>query len=233
MMSRFDLIAVVAIVVAGFLTKSVAFVLSISVAALFALTMFVRWSPSRHSNVKAVYSATVYLTLLGGTFVLILFGGNIVDALTYLYQGGSGKGIVRLGYWIEALVEVMRSPIVGFGPGPHVPSEHSAVFQEAHNIFIDLFLSGGIISLTAFSLLLAAMLLGCLRYEVPFILFAVTALVILATFHTVLRHAHYWIALHASLTGLFFAAQGRGIAAAKQVQPIDGPPGVSRAEFDR
>lgn len=201
-----DIRAGAAILIAGLLTQSVSFILSISVAAVLALTMYVWSMTSKHSIARRLFFLSAQIALLGSLLLMLLFGGKIVDALVHLYQSGPGKGAARLGYWIEALGEVSSSPIVGFGPGGHVRVDHSPLLQEAHNVFIELLLSGGIVSLAAFMLLLTALLVTAVRYRMPLALFAVVALIVFASFQTILRHGYYWIALHASLTGIFLAS---------------------------
>ncbi len=203
-----DVGAGAAILIAGLMTHSVTFALSIAVSALLALTVHV-WSRdgAAHRFARQLFSFGIQLALLGGLLILVLFGGQIIDALVYLYQGGSAKGATRLGYWIAAMGEVASSPIVGFGPGGHVQVENSPVLQEAHNIFVELLLSGGIVSLAAFVMLLTVVLVASVRYRAPSVVFAVCALVILGSFHTVLRHGYYWIALHASMTALFLLSR--------------------------
>jgi hypothetical protein len=209
--SRRDIAATIAIFVAGLLSQSVAFIASILIAG-FAAVIFQVLTTSRETRLHSQFGIAIGLFSTMAIIVLVFNASGVVDAVDYLYEGGSGKGIVRLEYWIRAITESINSPLLGFGPGGHIRVDSTSVLQEAHNIFIELLLSGGVLSLIAFLLLLAGIIIPAVRLRLPLILFSAVALIILGSFHTVLRHTYYWIAFYSILCALAIAPRSRQAA---------------------
>jgi hypothetical protein len=207
-LSRRDIAATTAIFVAGLLSQSVAFVASILIAALAAV-MFQVLITGKESRLRSQFGIAVGLFSAMAVIVLAFNASGVANAIDYLYEGGSGKGIVRLEYWIRAITESINSPLLGFGPGGHVRVDSTSVLQEVHNIFIELLLSGGILSLIAYLLLLAGIIIPAVRLRLPLILFSAIALIILGSFHTVLRHTYYWIAFYSIICALAIAPKSR------------------------
>jgi len=201
--SRLGVARAAAISIAGLLTQSVAFIASTALSALVVGLLYV-WQATLPNSIPRRLSAFLIAAVTAAALMaLAFFAVQIVDAVIYLYSGGSGKGSVRLQFWIEAFNMALRSPIFGLGPGGHVPVDFTTELQEAHNIFIELLVTGGLVSLLAFVMLLCAIGLPAIRYRFFAVTYALLTLILLGSFHTVLRHAHYWIAIHATLSTLF------------------------------
>jgi hypothetical protein len=200
-LSRRDIAATIAILAAGLLSQSIAFIAGTSVAALVAISFQVAIS-TEGSRLRRLFGIAAGLFTAAAIVILAFYASTLANSVDYLYEGGSGKGIVRLEYWIQAITECFNSPLFGLGPGGHIRVESTPVLQEAHNVFIELLLSGGAVSFIAYLLLLAAIILPAVRQRLPMILFSVVALIVLGSFHTILRHAYYWIAFHSILCAL-------------------------------
>ena len=195
--SRRDLLFCAAMLVAGVLSKSMAFRLSVliflAVVGLLATILHVRSEPSARRTVRVVALVLGIVLIIASS----LYGTQLLEDLRELYQGGSGKGSVRVSYWQSAMVEWLQSPLVGLGPGGHIRVDHTPELQEAHNIIIELLLSGGIVALLAFVVLLWRICALVWQKQLYLVLAVLAALVAFGAFHTVLRHLTYWIVLHA------------------------------------
>ena len=191
-----DWLAFGVLTIAGILSLSATFVFSVTLASGVGMASIVRFRVKSDLVLRRLSIIAGGVAVLSVMIVIGLYGQSIVESIVDLYEGGTGKGVVRLTYWLSALAEVLNSPLVGFGPGAHVRAEHTTELQEAHNIFIELLLSGGLIAEAVFMLILLVGFKLGLKRRRPAVLFALTALVVLGSFHTVLRHATYWIALY-------------------------------------
>ena len=69
--------------------------------------------------------------------------------------------------------------------------------QEAHNVILELLLSGGVIALGAFLWLVWRCGSAAWRNQLYVVVACMAALLTFGAFHTVLRHITYWIVLHA------------------------------------
>ena len=200
--TMWDLAAIGSILVAGTMSQSVTFVLSATLPAIVAASLYVWSVTERGSLQRTVFNMILFMLLLVCVFTMAIIGDKVFGGIGQLWSGGSAKGATRFAYWMEALNESLFSPLVGFGPGGHVRAENTTVLQEAHNIFIELFLSGGLLALGLYLFMILTITVTALRLKEPLIVLALLTMIIIGSFHTVLRHAHYWITFHIMLSAL-------------------------------
>ena len=67
---------------------------------------------------------------------------------------------------------------------------------------LELFLSGGLLALCLYLFMIITIAVTALRLREPLIVLALLTMIIMGSFHTVLRHAHYWITFHIILSAL-------------------------------
>lgn len=120
-------------------------------------------------NRRGLAFGTVLLLVLGSVGVVYFLGsriGGLPAQLSELLHGTvtpkTGSG--RVGIWQESLALIRESPL--FGGGPDTMGLRTAA-DNAHSIFLNLWVNGGIFSLAAYCLLLGSVLLPALRRKSP------------------------------------------------------------------
>jgi|GEM_PF-6454444 len=187
---------------AGLLSDSVAFIFAATLMPAAALLVWLLWfrrdDPGLARARRLFWLSALMVALLIGFW----FGPRLAGAVHELYYGGTGKGVVRFAYWLEALRTALHSPLVGFGPGGHIAMAEVPALQEAHNVVLDLALSGGLLSLGAFAAVAGLAFGRIVQRRSLALLVAGLALVEFGLFQTVIRHAHYWVAWIALMAAL-------------------------------
>jgi O-antigen ligase len=120
---------------------------------------------------------------------------------------------VRGTLWANGLVAISESPFVGWGPGPHSGLFEPFSHDEAHNSFIDLGMSGGLVAVCALVGYLLWLAYGMARRRDVTALCGLVAIVIFSCFHYVLRQPAFWF-----LT-LGLAAMGQGAGPRAEASP--------------
>lgn len=195
-----DVIAAFCISAAGFFSLSYTMIGGTFVAALAAGLAYIGFRSGYDALLRRAANIAAIVIVVAAIGLLLLYWQDLMNEISNIYYGGYGKGSVRVAYWTTALGEALISPIVGFGPGGHISIAGTEQLQEAHNVFLDAMLSGGIVALSSYLMLFAAMWKLTLESRQPGLVFGIFALLVLGMFHTVLRHANYWIAMHAVLS---------------------------------
>ncbi len=105
---------------------------------------------------------------------------------------GSGDASGRYSLWRHGWEGIVQSHFLGVGPGPQ--SGLSGPFQgeEAHNVWIDLALQGGVISMLALALLLWFVFRRSVRGHTKVGVVMMAFFVVMGTAHFLLRHPLYW-----------------------------------------
>lgn len=105
---------------------------------------------------------------------------------------GSGDASSRYPLWRHGWEGIARSHFLGVGPGPQ--SGLSGPFQgeEAHNVWIDLMLQGGLISMVALALLLWFVFRRSVQGHTKVGVAMMAFFVVMGTAHFLLRHPLYW-----------------------------------------
>lgn len=214
--TRRDVAATAAVLMAGTMSLSVTFMLSVALAGVVA-TFVYGWIVTEAGSVgRRLFNIALSLSALLCFLALLILGDRVAAGIIHLWSGETAKGATRLAYWMEALSESLWSPLVGLGPGGHVRVDYAAVLQEAHNIFVELFLSGGLVALAAYLFMLLTIATISMRNRLAVGIFCLVALVVMGSFHTVLRHAHHWIAFHALISVVLAMATQRASATPSQ-----------------
>lgn len=189
-----DVALIAAPTLAGLMSDSFAFIFSVTlVPALVLLVKFLVFCRSNPA-VRRYYAVFYLGGIILGILVFYYFGPRLIAAAQELYYGGTGKGVVRLSYWLASLKTALLSPVVGFGPGAHISAAHTDALQEGHNILVDLMMSGGLVAVAVFVALVWQALGHIFTLRTAMGLFAALALLEFGLFQTVIRHAHYWVA---------------------------------------
>lgn len=105
---------------------------------------------------------------------------------------------VRFALWTHAIQVWTEAPIFGFGPGAW--SGIMAPFEgmEAHNSFLDMGMSAGIVGLLIYLGILYWLSLHFFNNRCYALLTALGVMVLYSLFHYVLRHPFFWVVLATS-----------------------------------
>ena len=105
---------------------------------------------------------------------------------------GGGQASGRFPLWRNAVDGIFRSNFLGVGPGPHAGFDGPFQGEEAHNIWLDLGLQGGLISIIAFALLLVYVFRRSIRGHTAVGMALFTLAVVIGLSHYLLRHPLFW-----------------------------------------
>lgn len=146
----------------------------------------------------------------------IVLGAYVLSGLLYAIENSDGsaqniaanadglaqniaadKG-VRFALWAHAIQVGMAAPVFGLGPGAW--SGIMAPFEgmEAHNSFLDLVMSAGIVGLIAYLGMLYWLSLHFLTNRCHALLAILVVMILYSIFHYVLRHPFFWVILATS-----------------------------------
>lgn len=134
------------------------------------------------------------LSVVLGAYVL----SYTIETQVGLTQNVAADKGVRFALWTHAIQAWMEAPIFGFGPGAW--SGIMAPFEgmEAHNSFLDIGMSAGIVGLLVYSGILYWLSLHFLNNRCYALLAALGVMVLYSLFHYVLRHPFFWVVLATS-----------------------------------
>lgn len=123
---------------------------------------------------------------------------NIAANADGLAQNIAADKGVRFALWAHALQVWMAAPVFGLGPGAW--SGIMAPFEgmEAHNSFLDLVMSAGIVGLIAYLGMLYWLSLHFLTNRCHALLAILVVMILYSIFHYVLRHPFFWVILATS-----------------------------------
>lgn len=129
-----------------------------------------------------------------GAYVL----SNTIETSVGLTQNIAADKGVRFALWTHAIQAWAEAPIFGFGPGAW--SGITAPFEgvEAHNSFLDIGMSAGIVGLLVYLGILYWLSLHFLNDRCYALLTALGVMVLYSLFHYVLRHPFVWVVLTTS-----------------------------------
>lgn len=136
-----------------------------------------------------IFSTIVLIGLVSTIFALnldeivsssmILFSeADPADARAYLYNKG-------LEHWLN-------SPLVGYGPGPHILYS-GGTFWDVHQTFISILLQGGLVAMMIFVVFVSFVFRSTFRN--PFLFAGLASTLVYATGGDILRRAPMWIFL--------------------------------------
>lgn len=126
------------------------------------------------------------------------------SSIKSMLDADGGEGSIRLEMWSTAVQMIATSPIIGLGPGPHVPWTHpisgETTLNEAHNTILDILLVAGALGLLA-SLAPVAIALrnAWMNGAIGPTLVVLCPIGVFAMFHYVGRQPLVWILFAASI----------------------------------
>lgn len=123
---------------------------------------------------------------------------------------------IRFRSWRLAIDRGVESGMLGLGPGPHIevppiivaarrtavepkyvehPDLNGTPNFEAHNTFLDIFTQGGLIAVLSLAGLIATTFLLTYRARLDALTAMICGLVVMCTFHLIIRHPLFWFAI--------------------------------------
>lgn len=202
----------------------------VSGLVFYALTKFSRvllWLDAPRFPIVAIcvlfLSATSYAAILSVSMNGAQ-GFTIVDAAAGAAREESrdfNEASVRLALWREAMVRGTDAWMLGLGPGPHLeipaiilsgrrnsdeptnlqhPIARVAPNFEAHDTYLELYVQGGIIALSAFLWLYGLAASRAWRTHKDGLLALLLAMGVFFIFHVMVRHPLVWLILCGALT---------------------------------
>lgn len=175
----------------AYLTQTHALILAWSLILVLYI-MYISVKTIRQHTTRRAFITLVLLALTFFT-LLTLWAVYHFNLALHLFSLYSAEPHLRLHLLHEALGLVHKSMAFGFGPGSFLKYSTSVYPNqyEAHNIFIDLMLQGGMISVIVFLTFLVTLLKQSLK--VPFGFLIVLSLIVFSLFHYTLRQPILWI----------------------------------------
>lgn len=142
-----------------------------------------------------------------------------------LMEAEGGQGYHRFGLWSNAVRVFLDSPVVGYGPGVHVPSPADDTLRtEAHNTILDLLVVFGLIgTLPIIVVTLFVVYRSWHNRLLAVILLAVAPLAIFSMFHFLARQPLLWIVL-------FGCAVAAGLLANEKLRFLSGSIPASKGQ---
>ncbi len=178
---------VVSNVITGMSTGSTKITLSF-IAGLVALLVFLVPSKIANRKFRVVYAVFFMLILL----VVASFCAEQIATYAVEFFRTEDLGSGREVLYTSSVHKILRSPIVGYGPGAH--GEYwQGRYSDAHQSFLTVALQGGLLALVAYIYLQYAIFKKC--SIVPFILSAYTGLLVYALGGDIVRRLPMWMFL--------------------------------------
>jgi O-antigen ligase len=186
----FHLMAIIAAIALLFLIKSTTLIFVYSIIILLSLGI--------------VYKKSKVMTkfLMSSSLVMLtLFTYQLVEAfyVDILINDGKSDASGRFGLWENALKVVFESNFLGLGPGSHTGDARPYEGIEAHNVFLDLLMQGGIISLWFYLLIYTTALMRSLKNKRTFLAMALITLMLTQMSGYFLRNIFAWLPIFIAL----------------------------------
>lgn len=197
-------------IVAGLLTRSDAFVLSLAVCLLGAIGLK-SWKLVRTGNIGTSVGRDVTVMAVVGLPLLmaaVIPGAYYALATQRLDTARLDRDIgFRTELVAEAMERLIESRLLGLGPGPHLvrptvlrePQLHALPNFEAHNTVVDLSLQGGILAAAILIWLTMMTIIATLKANLNFLPMLIVAVCAFGLSHFVIRHPTVWFALTIAL----------------------------------
>jgi O-antigen ligase len=126
-----------------------------------------------------------------GVLSLLIVVPTPIGAKLFAHLSADDQGNQRMILWAEAIAEISKSPILGRGPGARTSTAIAGVI-EAHNSYLDLALSTGLLGAAVALGLVATLALRASLLARPLLWSAFMALQCFVMFHYVFRHPLLW-----------------------------------------
>jgi len=184
-------ISFIACIFLAYLTKTHALIL----AWLLTLALYIIYVSSKYVLQRITRQWLITITVITIIFFTLftISLANHFNLALHLFMLTNAEPQLRLHLWSEAIALIQKSVAFGFGPGSFLKYSSSIYPNqyEAHNIFIDLLLQGGIVSVSLFLVFLTVILKQSLKIRLGF--FIMLNLIVFSLFHYTFRQPMLWI----------------------------------------
>ena len=176
--------------------SSDAFLLSLATGVLIVLFMIWLKSVSKllGRNKPAGLTVIIFSFVIACGISLLLVSG-VMSWAEQLYNAEEGQGSVRIALWLNGLKAASASPFVGLGPGVYSGISAPFLGAEAHNTFIDVAASGGILGGALFLGLIVCLAWRCWKTGFVWLNAAFMSVLAYSFFHYTLRQPLFLISL--------------------------------------
>jgi len=161
-------------------------------ALIFGSIVFVYFLISNSISYKKKRILLFLSIIIIVTVFLLIYSTQIVKYIIYFFQKSDIAG-AREALYTYSFNKFLKSPFLGYGPGPHSAIEGMEIVYDAHQSFITVALQGGFLALIAFIALYIKIFKICIID--PYILGSYTSIVIYSIGGDILRKLSLWILL--------------------------------------
>lgn len=150
-----NVIAILLMVYAIFLTGSRAAFLYLGIGYLFALIEFVRINKQNAGRVFTILCFAFVVLAIGGYVVYTRYSDSFarffLNIRDYVSDGSNQK---RLHHWITALRAILRAPLLGHGTTNEAIILNDMISDTSHNTFLSFYIRLGLIGMISFLLII-------------------------------------------------------------------------------
>ncbi len=148
------------------------------------------WINSQIKNGKLRKLVFIFMSII----IILLLSINYEVAMKYVFDFFIAEDIGggRANIWSSSIDKILRSPLIGYGPGAHA-QYYPGSFNDAHQTFLTALLQGGVFAFVAYVSLFTKIIQKCKKN--PYILGSVSAVLIYALGGDILRRIPMWIFL--------------------------------------
>tara|TARA_Y100001936_G_scaffold46282_1_gene45155 strand:- start:13897 stop:15114 length:1218 start_codon:yes stop_codon:yes gene_type:complete len=188
-------VATVLFAVMALTSGSTKAMLGIVVGALICVIHFIGYRPTGRGRVF-INMTTFFITFAFLLVFLFLYTDELIFLAVQFFTENDGADGSRQKIYLTGFLNGLNSPLIGFGPGAHVP--YKGGFWDAHNSTLTIFLQAGFIGVLTFIWFNMRILM---KLSINFALFgAIAAIGMYIIGGDILRRLPIWIIL----VGLYY-----------------------------
>lgn len=150
-----NVIAILIMVYAIFLTGSRAAFLYLGIGYLFALIEFIRINKQHAERVFTLLCFASVVLVIGGYVIYTRYSDSFarffLNIRDYVSDGSNQK---RLHHWITALKAILRAPLLGHGTTNEAIILNDMISDTSHNTFLSFYIRLGLIGMISFLLII-------------------------------------------------------------------------------
>ena len=121
--------------------------LGIVVGSIICIAHFIGYRPIGRGR-AIINITTFFITVIFLTIFLFLYKDELIYLAIQFFTENDGADGSRQRIYTSAFENGLNSPLIGFGPGAHVP--YKGGFWDAHNSTLTIFLQAGLIGVISF-----------------------------------------------------------------------------------
>lgn len=183
----------------------------VTICAAIALFLLIKSTTLLILSAVAVVAGTLYIAYKARPVLRLAIGALAVVSVSLLFDqiasyffdifSSDGKRDAggRFDLWRNGLEAIYRSNLLGLGPGAHSGDLAPFGGQEAHNVFIDIFMQGGVVSVFCYLFLLLKSFFRSARKQHLIWAVVIFAMMVSQMTGYFLRYAFSWIPLLVAL----------------------------------